>query len=122
MRSNVVEPNVVLTSEKGRESFLAWAERALPAGQALVVVQDLVGGRRGMRTTPKDKRARLVATEPPTLLRGGITALTSYYVVPTDALEATETHLEGGEVSHTYHATLRVARFGRRAPARPLAA
>lgn len=117
-----VEPIVVLTSDKGRAGFLAWAERALPTGEALVVVKDLVGERRGMQTTPKDGRARLVATEAPTLLRGGLTALTSYYVVPCDALGATETHTEEGKVSHTYDAVLRVARFGHRAPASPLAA
>jgi hypothetical protein len=112
--ANVVEPLVIVTSEKGRDALLAWAERALPAGEALVVVKDLVGAHRGMRTSPASRRARLIATEAPTVLRGGLTALISYYVVPTDELDAKETHLEDGEVSHAYDTMLRVARFGRR--------
>jgi len=109
-----VEVLVVIQSEKGRAGLYAWAERALAADEALVVVKDLVGARRGMRTTPTDPRARLVAVEPPAVLRGGLTALTSYFVVPADGLDAVETHLEGGKPTHTYDVLLRVARLGKR--------
>jgi hypothetical protein len=123
MRSSLVaEPLLTITTPKGREAFLAWAERGLRPDEALVRVQDLVGPRRGMRTTPTDARARLVAKETPTLLRGGLTALVSYYVVPVSGLAGAEEHLENGEVSHAYETQLRVARVGRREASAKLAA
>lgn len=113
---------LVVESAKGREGLLSWSERALRDDEALVVVKDLVGARRGMRTTPTDPRAKLVAVEPPAVLRGGLTALVSYYVVPLDGLDATEVHLENGKPSHSYDVILRVAKLGNRRAAREVAA
>ncbi|GEM_PF-3356319 len=122
MQTPALEPRLLVTSDKGRDGLYAWAGRALSSSEALVVVKDIVGVHREMRTTPKDPRARLVATEPPAVLRGGLTCLTSYYVVPADALDGVETHLEGGKVSHAYEVVLRIARLGRREARQPIAA
>ena len=105
---------LVIESPHGRASFLAWAEKHLPEGEAIVEVRALVGQRRAFRTVPKDPRAELVATEPALVLRGGLTALVSYYRVPVDALDAEERHYEDGEPSHTYDVLLKVARLGRK--------
>jgi hypothetical protein len=107
------EPTLLVTSEKGRAGLIRWAQRALREGEALVCVKDLVGVRRAMRTQPADPSARLVATEAPTLLRGGLTSLVSYYVAPIGSLDAVETHYEEGEETHRYEVILRVACVGR---------
>lgn len=107
-------PVVVIENEKGRNALLARAEASLPEGECLVKVVDVIGLRRSVRTTPKDERAVLVAREVPVVLRGGLTSLVSYYRVPADALDATETHYLGEAVSHTYEVLLNVARVGMR--------
>ena len=103
------EPTLLVCNDVGRANLLARAERSLPDGEVIVQVKDLVGRRRAFRTLPTSSRARLVATEPPLVLRGGLTALVSYYRVPADELGATETHYESGKVSHAYPILLRVA-------------
>lgn len=115
-------PVVVIVNEKGRDALLARAEANLPEGECLVKVVDVIGLRRSVRTTPKDKRATLVAREVPMVLRGGLTSLVSYYRVPVDALEATETHYLGEAVSHTYDVMLNVARVGMRRDPRAVVA
>lgn len=105
---------LVLENEAGRASFLAWAEKHLPEGEAIVEVRGLVGRRRAFRTIPTDARAELVATERPLVMRGGLTALVSYYRVPVDALEAEERHYEDGKFSHKYDVLLKVARLGKK--------
>lgn len=107
-------PVVVIENESGRLALLARAETSLPAGESLVKVVDVIGLRRSVRTTPRDPRATLVAREVPVVLRGGLTSLTTYYRVPTDGLDATETHYVGEAVSHTYDVLLNVARVGMR--------
>lgn len=105
---------LVLESEAGRASFLAWAEKHLPEGEAIVEIRALVGRRRAFRTIPKDVRAELVATQRPLVMRGGLTALVSYYRVPVDALDAEERHYEDGQFSHRYDVLLKVARLGKK--------
>lgn len=105
---------LLITNDRGRVNLLARAERSLPQGEVIVQVKDLVGQRRAFRTIPKSPRAELVAQEAPLILRGGLTSLVSYYRVPADELAATEEHYEGGELSHTYDVTLRVACRGER--------
>lgn len=104
---------LLITNDKGRVNLLARAERSLPAGWVLVQVKDLVGRRRAFRTSPTSEQAELVASEPPFVLRGGLTSLVSYYRVPADELGAIEEHFEDGALSHSYEITLRVACRGR---------
>lgn len=110
---NCVAPMLLVCSNVGRLHFLARASRSLPAGEVLVQVRDLVGRRRAMRTHPDSRGAVLVATEPPLILRGGLTALVSYYRVPMRELEATETHSEHGVETHRRHARLRIVSVAR---------
>ena len=105
---------LLITNDRGRVHLLARAERSLPQGDVIVQVKDLVGLRRAFRTIPKSPLAELVATEPPLVLRGGLTSLVSYYRVPADDLAATEEHYENGQLSHTYDVTMRVACRGER--------
>ena len=105
---------LVIESQAGRDSFLAWAEKHLPEGEALVEVRGLVGRRRAFRTVPKDKRAELVAMEAPMVMRGSLTALVHYYRVPVDGLDGEERHYEDGEFSHKYEVPLKVARLGKK--------
>ena len=105
---------LVIESQAGRAAFLAWAEKHLPEGQAIVEVRGLVGRRRAFRTVPKDPRAELVAMEAPLVMRGSLTALVHYYRVPTDGLDAEERHYEDGEFSHKYEVPLKVARLGKK--------
>lgn len=105
---------LVIENAAGKAAFLAWAEKNLPEGEAIVEVRGLVGRRRAFRTVPKDARAELVATEPALVMRGGLTALVSYYRVPVDGLDAEERHYEDGELSHTYDIVLKVARLGKK--------
>lgn len=107
---------LLITNDKGRVNLLARAERSLPAGWVLVQVKDLVGRRRAFRTLPASPRAELVASEPPLVLRGGLTSLVSYYRVPEDELGATEEHYEADALSHTYTITLRIACRGQARP------
>ena len=109
---------LLIVSDKGRAHLLARAERCLPAGDVVVQVKDLVGRRRAFRTTPTSTRAELVASEPPLLLRGGLTSLVSYYRVPANELGAIERHYENDALSHSYDITLRVCCRGtaRRVP------
>jgi hypothetical protein len=103
---------LILESDAGREALLRAAEAGLREGECLVKIVDIIGLRRSVRTTPKDKRAELVARELPLVLRGGLTSLVSYYKVPTQALDATETHGLNGEITHTYEVMLNIARVG----------
>lgn len=103
---------LILESDAGREALLRAAEAGLREGECLVKIVDIIGLRRSVRTAPKDTRAELVARERPLVLRGGLTSLVSYYKVPNEALEATETHWMGAEVSHTYDVMMNVARVG----------
>lgn len=109
MKSNSVAATLVVCTNVGRLHFLARAARSLPEGEVIVQVKDLVGRRRAYRTRPLSPNARLVATEPPLVLRGGLTSLISYYQVPANELEATETHYDHDEVCSTYQVRLRVA-------------
>lgn len=120
--TGTVSPVVVIESEKGRQALLARAESGLPEGECLVKIVDVIGLRRSVRTTPADKRAVLVAREVPTVLRGGLTSVVSYYRVPADALDATETHYVGEAISHTYEVMLNVARVGMRRDPRAVVA
>lgn len=104
---------LLIVNDKGRVNLLARAERSLPAGDVIVQVKDLVGRRRAFRTRPVSPRAELVASEPPLLLRGGLTSLVSYYRVPADELDAIEDHFENDDLSHSYSIKLRVACRGR---------
>lgn len=108
------KPLLVLENETGRASFLSWAEKHLPEGEAIVEVRALVGRRRAFRTIPVATEAELVATQRPLVMRGGLTALVSYYRVPVDALEAEERHYEDGKFSHKYDVLLKVARLGKK--------
>lgn len=103
---------LILENDAGREALMRAAEAGLREGECLVKTVDIVGIRRLVRTTPKSAQAELVARELPLVLRGGLTSLVSYYRVPTDALDATETHSVNGEVSPTYDVLLNVARIG----------
>jgi hypothetical protein len=104
---------LVVENAAARAAMMARAE-ALPEGQCLVKVVDVVGLRRSVRTVPKDaSRVRLVARETPVVLRGGLTSLISYHVAPLDALDAIETHLVEGEESHRYDVQLSIATVGR---------
>lgn len=105
---------LVIENAAGKAAFLAWAEKHLPEGEAIVEVRSLVGRRRAFRTVPKDPRAELVASEPALVMRGGLTALVSYHRVPVDGLDAEERHYEDGELSHTYDVVLKVARLGKK--------
>lgn len=109
---STTEPLLVIQNEAGRHALLARAEAHLPEGECLVKVVDVIGLRRSVRTTPTDPRATLVAKEAPIILRGGLTSVISYYRVPTDGLDATETHYVGETVSHSYEVLLNVARIG----------
>lgn len=113
---------LLIENETGRASFLAWAEKHLPEGEAIVEARALVGRRRAFRTLPVDPRAELVARETPTLMRGGLTALVCYYRVPLDGLDAEERHYEDGTFSHKYDVLLKVARLGRKRAALALSA
>lgn len=104
---------LIVCNDQGRVNLLARAERTLPAGEVIVQVKDLVGRRRSFRTTPTSPRAELIATEPPLVLRGGLTSLVSYYRVPANELGAIERHYEEGAFSHSYDVKLRVACQGR---------
>src|SRR5438094_7130476 len=104
--------SLMIENDAGREALLRLAEAGLKQGECLVKIVDVVGLRRSVRTVPKDPRAELVAREVPLVLRGGLTSLVSYYRVPLDGLDATETHSVEGEVSHTYDVLLNVARVG----------
>lgn len=109
---------VLIENAAGREAFLKWVEKSLPEGEAVVEVRGLIGRRRAFRTVPLHPKAELVATERPLVMRGGLTALVSYYRVPVDGLDAEERHYEEGKLSHTYQVPAKVARLGRRkAPA-----
>ncbi|MFA5862258.1 MAG: hypothetical protein WDA16_11250 [Candidatus Thermoplasmatota archaeon] len=110
---------IVIQSESGRRALLARAETQLGLGECLAMAVDVIGLRHSVRTTPTSKRAVLVALEVPSVLRGGITRLVSYYCVPTDELEAKETHRLGDDVSHEYDLLLRVMRLGVRAGPEP---
>lgn len=105
---------LVIESEAGKVAFLAWAEKHLREGEAIVEARGVVGRRRAFRTVPLHERAELVAIQPPLVLRGGVTSLVSYYRVPADALDAQEMHYEDGELSHAYDIRLKVATLGRR--------
>lgn len=100
---------LIVCSDLGRVNMLVRAERSLPADEVIVQVKDLVGRRRSFLTTPGSARAMLIATEPPLVLRAGLTALVSYYRVPADELDAAENHFENGVFSHEYAVKLRVA-------------
>lgn len=113
---------LLIESEAGRAAFLSWAEKHLPEGEAIVEVRGLVGRRRAFRTIPTDERAELVAREAPTVMRGGLTALVSYYRVPVDGLDAEERHYEDGKFSHKYDVLLKVARLGKKRAALALSA
>lgn len=117
-----VPVTLVVENDRGRVGLLAWAERALPPGKVLVQVKDLVGERRSFRTLPASKAAELVASERPVILRGGLTSLVSYYVVPSDDLDAREEHFQGAEMTHHYDVKLRVVSRGRAPAKRELAA
>jgi hypothetical protein len=112
---------LVIENASGRESFLSWAEKHLPEGDAIVEVRGLVGRRRAFRTVPTDPRAELVAMEAPLVMRGSLTALVHYYRVPVDGLDAEERHYEDGEFSHKYEVPLKVARLGKKGAAVALA-
>lgn len=118
----VKEVTLVLENERGRVGLFAQAERALGENEVLVQVKDLLGTRRSFRTVPLDPRARLVARELPVVLRGGLTAVASYYRVPADGLAAREEHYEGGEFSHAYDVTLRIVSRGRATEKTPVPA
>lgn len=109
------KPLLILETDKGRDALLAWAEKNLPQGEALVECRGLVGRRRAFRTLPSSPRAELVARHLPTVLRGGLTSLVSYYRVPASELDGEERHYQDGEHSHTYDVVLKVARLGGRA-------
>jgi Tfp pilus assembly protein PilX len=109
-----VTTTVLVENEKGRHALFARAESALRQGECLVRIVDVVGLRRGVRTTPTSPRATLVASEVPVVLRGGLTSLVSYWVVPADELGARETHTLHGKETHAYDVTLSVARMGTR--------
>lgn len=100
---------LLVCNDQGRLNLLARAERSMPKDEVIVHVRDLVGRRRSFRTTPVSPRAELVATEPPAVLRGGLTALVSYYRLPANELGAVEHHYEDGVLSHRYDVKLRVA-------------
>lgn len=114
----VPPPTLLITNDRGRAHLLARAERSLPPDEVIVQVKDIVGRRRSFRTLPSSPRAQLVASEPALVLRGGITALVSYYRVPADELDGIEEHGENGKVTHTYPIRLRIACRGAR-EARP---
>lgn len=108
----VRELTLLIESDAGRVGLFARAEKCLPDGEVLVQVRDLVGERRSFRTVPLHADARLVAREPPVVLRGGLTSLVSYYRVPLERLQAREEHFEGGRFSHAYDVTLRIVGRG----------
>lgn len=110
---------LVIENESGRLALLARAEAHLQRGECLIKIVDVIGLRRSVRTTPLSPDAQLVARELPVVLRGGLTSLVSYYRVPTDALEAKETHYVGDAISHSYDVLLQVARLGMRATPTP---
>jgi hypothetical protein len=112
---------LVIENQSGREAFLAWAEKHLPEGHAVVEVRGLVGRRRAFRTVPADSRAELIAMEVPLDMRGSLTALVHYYRVPVDGLDAEERHYEDGAFSHKYEVPLKVARLGKKGAAVALA-
>lgn len=112
---------LVICSDKGRVNLFARAQRCLSADEVVVQVKDLVGQRRAFRTTPRSERAELIATEPPIVLRGGLTSLISYYRVPAGELDGIEEHFAGGAWSHSYDVKLRVACRGSAAPRTVLA-
>ena len=103
---------VIIENENGRDAFLDFAQRHLPKDEAIVKLRDLVGLRRSFRTRLVDTSAVLVATEPPLVLRGSLTALVSYYRVKADKIEARETHYDGESVSHAYDVLAPIARLG----------
>jgi hypothetical protein len=103
---------LILENDAGREALLRAAEAGLREGECLVKIVDIIGIRRSVRTVPLDPRAELVARELPLVLRGGLTSLVSYYRVPTDALDAKESHSLNGDLSHTYNVLLNIARMG----------
>lgn len=107
---------LLVENDKGRVALLAYAEKHLPTGEALVAVKDLHARRRGFETRPASPAARLVAREPVTLLRGGLSSVVSYWRVPADQLDGVETHFERGEETHRYEVKLRAACLGQRRP------
>lgn len=109
----IQEVTLVVQGDRARAALIERAESSLPKDEVLVQVKDLVGQRRSFQTMPIDARARLVAREPPVVLRGGLTSLVAYYRVPADALQAREEHFENGKFSHAYDVTLRVVGRGR---------
>lgn len=110
------ETTLLVCSDKGRVGLLARAEKCLPADEVIVQVKDLVGRRRAFRTRLTSPRAKLVATEPALVMRGGLTALVSYYRVPATELDAVESHYENGNLTHSYEIKLRVACRGSAKP------
>lgn len=83
-------PLLRLDSKESVERFVDHAGAALPAGRALVRVTDQVGESGAILVTPSDPSAEVVAHEPPCVVPGGLTALTTYLVVAADVLDATE--------------------------------
>lgn len=104
-----VSATLLIESEQGRVALLSRAEKTLASGEVLVQIKDLVGRRRAFETRPSHPKAELVAREPARILRGGLTQLVSYWRVPSDGLDAVESHFENGEFSHSYEVKLRVA-------------
>jgi len=109
-----VTTTLLIENEKGRDALLARAESALRQGECLVKIVDVVGLRRSVRTAPASPRAVLAASEVPVVLRGGLTSLVSYWIVPADELGAREAHTLHGKETHAYDVTLSVARMGTR--------
>lgn len=105
---------LIIESDAGRSSFLDRIAAELGEDMCLVRIADVIGMRREMKTTPKDSAAILVAKETPLILRGGLTSLVFYYVIPRDSLEAVEVHSVGGQQTHQYPVVLHIARWGRK--------
>ena len=108
----VKEVTLLIENADGKRALIERAARALPEGEVLVEVRDLVGERRSFATVPQSPNARLVAREAPVVLRGGLTSLVGYYRVPANELQAREEHYEAGAFSHAYDVSLRVISRG----------
>lgn len=88
---------LIVETGQGRESMLRAIEDTLAEGEAIVKVTDIVNGDDIRLTVPTHPEAEIVAREPPKLMPGGETHLTSYVRFPSGPYTAVAFHLVDGE-------------------------
>lgn len=105
---------IIVETTKGREKLLRTAEEHLEEGEAIVRITDTISVESSTLTVPLDPDAEVMAREPPKVLPGGVTALTSYVRIPASCLRAKEYRLEQTEVVSSREITLKPERIGRK--------